>query len=344
MPGRGPKSAQAVGHGTTRDKNAVSLVPWARSVVRESFKSAQAVGRGTTRGRNAGFWVPWTRPVVREFLERRFCAPAAILALLALAPLLPGAIDAKKLPKPTGYVSDLAHVVDPSQKEQLETFCTSVEQQLGVQFALITIDSLQDQPIRDFALDVFRTWGVGDRKSNEGVLLLLAIKDRKSDIETGRGIEPYITDGFAGSTLRSMRPELQAGNYGAALFTAARAMAAQIAQGKGIPFSAAGAPPELPREEARRGRGIPFPLIILGIFLLIWLFGRGGGRRGGGYRGSGGGFLPGFILGNMLGGGRGGSGGGGWGGGGFGGGSGGGGGFGGFGGGDAGGGGASSNW
>ncbi|MBV8707962.1 MAG: TPM domain-containing protein, partial [Acidobacteriaceae bacterium] len=121
------------------------------------------------------------------------------------------AIDVNSLPKPTGYVSDLAHVLNGTDKDKLEAFCTKVEQQLGVQFALVTIDTLGDQPIRDFALDLSRKWGVGDRKSNQGVLLLLAIKDRKNDIETGRGIEPYLTDGFSGSILRAMRPQLRDG-------------------------------------------------------------------------------------------------------------------------------------
>lgn len=252
------------------------------------------------------------------------------------------AVDANSLPKPTGYVSDLARVVSASDKENLEAYCTKVEQELGVEFALVTIDSIGDAPIRDFALDLFRKWGVGSRKSNQGVLLLLVIKDRKSDIENGRGIEPYITDGFAGGTLRSMRPDLRAGDYGAALLTAARAMAQQIAQGKGVTFDDALPQRAGPRRVQHHGGGIPGPLIILGIFLFLWLLGRGGRRGGGG----GGGFLTGILLGNLLGGGRGwGGGGGGWGdGGGFGGGSGGGGGFGGFGGGDAGGGGASSNW
>lgn len=261
-----------------------------------------------------------------------FCITAAIAT---------AAITPDSLPKPTGYVSDLAHVVSPGDKAELEGLCTKVQQELDVQFALVTIDTLGDQPIRDFALDVFRKWGVGSKKTNQGVLLLLVIKDHTSDIETGRGIEPYITDGFAGSTLRAMRPQLRAGDYGAALLTAGRTMAQQIAQGKGVAFDDALPQREEPRTLVRHRGGIPGPLIILGIFLFLWLLGRGGrgGRRGGG-----GGFLTGILLGNLLGGGRGGWGGGGWGdGGGFGGGSGGGG-FGGFGGGDAGGGGASSNW
>jgi uncharacterized protein len=266
------------------------------------------------------------------------------LALLAVANARGADIDVDKLPKPTGYVSDLAHVLNPPEKEQLEQFCTKVEQQLGVQFALVTLDSVGDRPIRDVALDLARKWGVGSKKNNEGVVLLLAIQDRKSDIETGYGMEAYITDGFAGSTLRAMRPQLQNGDYGAALMTAARTMAAQIAQGKSIPFSDAALPQRAPPRQGH-SPDIPYPLIIFGIFVLFWLVSRGGGRRGGGYRGGGGGggFLTGMILGNMLGG-RGYRGAG-WGdGGGFGGGSSGGGGFGGFGGGDFGGGGASSNW
>jgi uncharacterized protein len=271
-----------------------------------------------------------------------------LLALFGWA--MPGVaqVDVANLPAPTGYVNDFAHVVDASSKAQIEELSTKVEQQLGVQFAFVTVDSLGDRPIRDVALDIARKWGVGPSKDNGGVLLLLSIKDRQSDIETGRGIEPYITDGFAGSTLRAMRPDLRSGDYGQALFTAARSMAGQIAQGKGISFSEGTLPPA--RRRQTESHGIPFPLIIIGVFFFLWLLSRGGGRGGGGYRGGGYGggrgndFLTGMILGNILGGGRGG-GSSGWGrGGGFGGGDSGGGGFGGFGGGDFGGGGASSNW
>jgi uncharacterized protein len=270
----------------------------------------------------------------------RVCTIALVLTLTVCAAFC--AVDINSLPKPTGYVSDLAHVLSPTERDQLEAFCNKVEQQLGVQLALVTIDTVGDRPIEDFAIQLARKWGVGDRKSNQGVLLLLAVKDHKDDIETGRGIEPYLTDGFSGSILRSIRPELRANDYGGALLTAARAMAQQIAQGKGIAFS-----DDLPQPQEQPHSGnyphssrIPGPLLIFGIFFLIWLVSRAGrgGRRGGG-----GSFLTGLLLGNLLGGGRGS--GGGWGsGGGFGGDSGGGGGFGGFGGGDFGGGGANSDW
>lgn len=269
----------------------------------------------------------------------------SVAAALLLFSSLASAIDVDRLPKPTGYVSDLAHVASPEEKQTLEEFCTRVEQELGVQFALVTIDTLDDQPIRDVALEIARKWGVGSKKDNQGVLLLLAIKDHKDDIETGRGIEPYITDGFAGSTLRTMRPYLRNGDYGVALLTAAHSMAAQIAQGKGTTFTMPAPQTEEPRrqsEDPRSGGGIPVGLIIFGVLFLILLLGRGGRRGGGGYGGGGGGFLTGMLLGNLLSGGR--RDGGGWGGGGGFGGDSGGGGFGGFGGGDFGGGGASSDW
>lgn len=267
---------------------------------------------------------------------------AIIVCALQLVAAVPAAKD---LPKPSGYVSDLAHVVNADDKDKLEAFCTRVEQQLGVQFALVTVDTIGDAPIEDYALDIFRTWGIGSKKDNSGVLLLLAVKDHKSRIQTGRGIEPYITDGFAGSILRSMRPDMQANNYGAAMLAGARQMAAEIAQGKGIAFSEGeGLPPrQVPEGAPVHSRGITLSQIIWAviiIFFLINLFRRGGG--GGSRGGGGGGFLTGMVLGSLMNSGR--RGGGDWGGGGFGGGSDGGGGFGGFGGGDSGGGGASSDW
>ncbi len=253
--------------------------------------------------------------------------------------------DVNALPKPTGYVSDLAHVIAPADKERLETFCKRVDDQIGVQFALVTIDTIGDEPIDRFSIDLARAWGVGSKQSNQGILVLLVIKDRKSRVEIGRGAEPYVTDGFAGRTLRAMRPDLESGQYGAAFLEGARAMAAEVAQGKGVTFSEGdGLPPRAPAAEQpvpEPQHGLPIGQIIIGIIVLLFilrLFGRGG--RGGG----GGGFWTGFLLSSLLnsGGGRGGGWGGG--GGGFGGDSGGGGGFGGFGGGDFGGGGASSDW
>jgi uncharacterized protein len=265
-------------------------------------------------------------------------ALASFLAIVWLAFPSFAALDIDSL-KPQGYLSDYANVVDAASKQQIETYCYRVEQSVGVQVAAVTIPSLDGRDIETVANRLLRHFGVGSKKGDQGVLLLLSVNDKRNRIEVGYGVEQYLTDATSGTILRSIRPELQAGNYGPAIFLAVQGIAARIAEGKGIaPPAVASAP--APRPVAVRRRGIPFPLIVLGIVFLFWILSRGGrsGRGGGG-----GGFVPGMIIGSMLGGGRSSD----WGGGGFGGwdsGGGGGGGFGGFGGGSSGGGGASSDW
>jgi uncharacterized protein len=259
--------------------------------------------------------------------------PLALKASLCLAILAVSllALDLNSL-KPQGYVSDFSHVLTPQARAQLEAYCGRVEQVTGVQMAIVTIDSLDGQPVEDVANALYRKWGIGKKGKDEGILLLVAIKDHKDRVEVGYGLEPILPDGFEGGVLRQARPLLRQGAYGQALFSAAAEMGSRIAAAKGVSLDTSLRPR---RSAPSSGPHIPFIFIAIVVLVLLSLLSRRGG-------GGGGGFLIGMILGNLLGGG--GRSGGWGGGGGFGGGSGGGGGFGGFGGGDSGGGGASSDW
>ena len=269
----------------------------------------------------------------------RVAVPAIVFCSFAFAV----GLDTSKL-KPTGYVNDFAHVIDARSAAQIEAYCGNVERATGAQFAIVTVDSLEDDPVEDVAVRLFKEWGIGKKGTDEGLLLILAIKDHKNRIEVGYGLEPVITDGYAGGVLRGIRPILRQGNYGGALMAAAQQLGQHVAEAKGVTIE--GQPLRQTRSRDSGGGvgifGIFFFFLIVA-FLIRLLSGRGGsGRPGGGGSGMGG-LLTGMILGNMMGGGRrGGWGGGGFGGGGFGGG--GGGGFGGFGGGGSGGGGASGGW
>ena len=236
-------------------------------------------------------------------------------------------------------MNDFAHVIDAQSAAQLETYSAAVERATGAQFAIVTVDSLEDEPVEDVANRLFTQWGIGKKTTNEGLLLLLAIKDHKNRIEVGYGLEPIVPDGYAGGILRGIRPILRQGNYGGALLAASQQLGQHIAEAKGVTIE--GQPP--PRRGPRDSDGGGGILGIIFFFvILMFIFGAIGRRGGPGGGGSGiGGLLTGMILGNIMGGGR--RGGGDWGGGGFGGG-GGGGGFGGFGGGGSGGGGASGGW
>ena len=230
-------------------------------------------------------------------------------------------------------------MIDAQSKTELEEYCIRVERATGAEIAVVTLPTLGGEPVEDVANALFRRWGIGKKTGenrDEGILLLLVTSDRRSRIEVGRGLEPLIPDGFAGSVLREMRPALRENRFGPALLAGTHTIGARIAEAKQVsldtPPSRRNAPPP------GHGVDIPWPIIIAGIFLL---FAMGSGRRRGGRGGGfGGGLLPGILLGNLLGraGGMGGRGGGGFGG--YDSGDS----FGGFGGGDSGGGGASSDW
>ena len=100
--------------------------------------------------------------------------------------------------------------------------------------AIVLVPSLDGEPVEDVANRLYREWGIGKKGKDEGILILLAIKDRKSRAEIGYGLEPIISDGAAGGILRQIRPILQQGNYGGALLAAAEQMGRQIAQAKGV--------------------------------------------------------------------------------------------------------------
>ncbi len=269
---------------------------------------------------------------------------ARCLILAALVAVTAQAYDWKSLPKPTGYVSDLAHVIDPQSKASLEAYCTLVEEKTGAQIALVTMTSLEGEPIEDVANDLFRGWGVGKKKQDNGALFLLAIQDRKTRLEVGFGLGEAVPDSMAGLMLEEMRPALRANQYGQAFLAAAEQLGSAIAKANNV--SLGQVKPHWVQETRRsQGKRIPWGFILLLVFILIALISRG--SRGGGYGGGGGGgFWTGLLLGELLGGGRryGGYGGGGGGFGGYDSGGGDSGGFGGFGGGDSGGGGASSDW
>ncbi|HWB86922.1 MAG TPA: TPM domain-containing protein [Bryobacteraceae bacterium] len=255
--------------------------------------------------------------------------------LVALCASAVWAVDWTTL-KPQGYVSDFARVIDPGSKAQMENYCAIVERSTGAQIALVTLPSLQGEPIEDVANTIFRAWGVGKKGTDEGIMLLLSIQDRRSRLEVGYGLEPILPDGMSGRILREMRPALRQQQYGEAMRAAADVIGNTIAQAKGITL-----PTTLPRRiHPTPSNSIPWPVLLGGLFLLLWLLGAAGPRGYGGGGGGGRGLLTGLLLGNILSGGSrwGGNSGGGFGG------YDSGGGFGGFGGGDSGGGGASSNW
>jgi len=226
---------------------------------------------------------------------------------------------------PTGYVNDFAHALDQKTVAQMNDVCLQADQKAHAQIAVVTINSLDGADVENYAVDLFKSWGIGNKSTNRGVLILYAIKDHRSHIEVGYGLEPILPDGKVGGFQREAIPLMRGGNYNAALLLVTDRVAGVIAQDAGIAITGIENAPGPALQRSPRQEDQPFPLagiIVFVVVLAIILFTP---LRG---------ILFWLLLSQVFGG-RGG----GWGGGGFGGG-----GFGGFGGGSSGGGGASSGW
>jgi uncharacterized protein len=260
----------------------------------------------------------------------------AVLTCLLLLPALSVSVRAagadaqadKELPRLTAPVNDFANVIDAASEAQLDELIRRLQNATGDVMAIATIKTFQPfGDLQSYAVEMFENGGqgIGVKGKDNGILIVVAIDDRQVRVETGYGLEGFITDGFAGETSRGMTPFFRNGEYGRGLVAGATRVAERIAQGRNVDLNLAPAP------QARSGRTVGRPrlpsgawVILLLIFLNLMRGGRrrrrwvsgvgpfgggfGGGHRGGGWGGGGGGFGGGF---GGFGGGRSGGGGGG---------------------------------
>jgi uncharacterized protein len=231
-------------------------------------------------------------------------------------------------PNPPVLVTDLAGVLSPEQKQALENKLVAIDDSSSNQIAVVILPTLDGNPIEEYATKLFRTWGIGNKKTNNGILLLIAIQDKKIRIEVGYGLEGALPDITANSIIdNDIKPAFRQQAYYEGIDKATDDIA-----------KAAVGEYKVKRERKTKEKGSNLILFVFIVFIIVALLGKKGG--GGGSNIGGGGFsdfATGMLLSTLLNGGGGRSGGSDWGGGG-------GGGFGGFGGGSSGGGGASGGW
>lgn len=254
---------------------------------------------------------------------------AAILLTIAIAAArLAGAQPAP--PELTAPVNDFAGVMDASSKQTIDTIVRRLQAATGDVIVVATIKTYQPWgDIQSYATKMFENHGrgIGEKGRDNGLLVLLAVDDRRVWIETGYEIEGFVTDGFAGETSRDvMTPYFRRGAYGEGLAAGVARLAARVADGRDVTLE--GVPTVAPAR-SRRGGGIPFIVWIILAMVLINVVsslggrGRGGRRRwhghagpfgggfggwsagGGGWSSGGGGFGGGFGGGRSGGGGGG---------------------------------------
>ena len=250
------------------------------------------------------------------------------LFLLFLLPMLAVAKEVPPAPNPPKLVNDFAGILSSSEVQALEQKLVAYDDSTSTQIAIVIEQTIDGDDVFDYSYRLATAWGIGRQGKNNGILIYVAIADRKIWIQTGYGTEGFLPDALAKRIIeRQIAPNFRNQNYYQGLNDATSAIM-QLGNGEYV------------NEDTGEDGNLPFPviLIFLIIFIVIIIIISKGGGGGGGYnrRGrydSGGGWVF-FPTG----------GGGGWNSGGGGGFSGGGGGFGGFGGGGFGGGGAGGSW
>lgn len=266
-------------------------------------------------------------------------AVALVIFLGTMAATSAWAAPDAPLPQLTAPVNDFAHVIDPQSAAAMDRAIRALQAASGDVVVVATVETVAPYATpKDYAVQLFQNGGrgIGQRGQDNGLLILLAMRERRVEVEVGYGLEGFVTDGFSGETSREyMTPLFRQGQYGAGLLAGTNRIIGRIAQARNVQLTGVPLPPQ--RVQTREhGMSLSTIIIILVVIVIISRLGGGPGssmrRRGwsSGIGPFGGGF------------GRGGFGGGFGGGGSFGGGFGGG--FGGFGGGRSGGGGGGAGW
>ncbi len=155
-----------------------------------------------------------------------------VLALPALAEKV------STTPAPTGYIDDYAAVLSPSAKSEMEDLSRELHDKTKAQVFVVTVNTTEGEPVETFANELFAKWKIGEKKTDRGVLMLFAIKDRKRWIEIGYGLEGILNDAKVGDIGRIMVPALQAANYDEAAETGLRQITQIIATDSGVTLDA----------------------------------------------------------------------------------------------------------
>ena len=122
--------------------------------------------------------------------------------------------SAQSLPKPTGRVNDFANVIDPAVEAEIDRRLDQLEQQTSSEIAVATVQSLNGMSVEEYANLLFKQWGVGQAKQDNGVLVLVAPNEREMRIEVGYWLDGVFPDGLAGQVSRDdFTPRFRDGDY-----------------------------------------------------------------------------------------------------------------------------------
>jgi uncharacterized protein len=216
--------------------------------------------------------VQWCKPVAKDgeltgktlyLILRRNILSLVISLIIFVAGQINISI-ALEVPPLRGRVNDLARMLPADRAQQLEERLAAFEQETGHQIAVLTIPSLEGDSLEDFSIRVAEAWKVGQRRFDNGAILLVAQKERKIRIEVGYGLEGILPDAVASRIIREeIAPRFRTGDYVGALDAGTEAII-KVARGEAMAHSAAAAP-----RKGARGPIMDPSLFIFAAFIAV---------------------------------------------------------------------------
>jgi uncharacterized protein len=215
---------------------------------------------------------------------------------LVFAPVLVSAYENPGSPK--GAVNDFAGMLTPSEVEGLEVKLDDYQKSSGNAIVIAIVNNLGGDTIENFAVQLFKDWGIGQKGKDNGVLILVSKEDRKMKIEVGYGLEGDLTDAQSYWIIRDvMMPAFQKGDYAGGLNSAADKIIGAVSGSEAVPSE------NLSSDSLNSGRGFGFDWFFLIFFVPIWLasiLGRSKSWWAGGVLGGVAGVIIGFIKGFLY--------------------------------------------
>ena len=192
--------------------------------------------------------------------------------LILLVSSIPASAASPELPSPTGPVVDLAGILDAATQRQLVQLVREVEERTKAEIAILTVPSTEPLTIEEYSVAIFDRWKIGKRGQDNGLLFLVAVRDRRIRITTGYGLEGILPDGKVGEIRdREIVPYFRTGRYAEGILRGTEALATIIFEQAqpGSPGRLQGArPPADSRGRLARGS----TGILLAVFILLVLF------------------------------------------------------------------------
>ncbi len=205
--------------------------------------------------------------VLRSGLLRAVLRCAALFLLVMIVPAMLRAATPPVPSSPPERVIDLASIIEPALEAQLVSALRELEEKTTAQMVVLAVSALDRETIETVSLRTFMQWKLGQKGKDNGLLLTVALKERKYRFEAGYGLESVLPDSLLGSIGREkLAPFFKEGKYGEGIAAATKEMLAVLAKNYNVQLGS-GIPLQLHHSSAPASASIPIPVII---FMAIW--------------------------------------------------------------------------